>query len=134
VQALATHVWRVAGDELRAYKGNYAEYLRQVEAEKALSAGAAVAEVEQPAGPTPSDRERRREERRLRKAAERAAAQAAALEAEAHALELKLATLSSQLEAASLAGDVARVQSLGLSYQAADAELHRVMEAWAELA
>ena len=29
VQALATHIWRVAGDELSAYKGNYEEYLRQ---------------------------------------------------------------------------------------------------------
>ena len=28
VQALATHIWRVAGDELRVYKGNYEEYLR----------------------------------------------------------------------------------------------------------
>jgi ATP-binding cassette subfamily F protein 3 len=133
VQALATHVWWLAGDELCAYKGNYAEYLRQVEAEKAPSARGVAAEVEQPAGPTPRDRARMREERRLRKAAEQAAEQAAALEAEVHALELKLATLGAQLEAASLAGDVARVQSLGLTYQAADAELHRVMDAWAEL-
>ncbi len=28
VQALASHIWRVTGEELRAYKGNYDEYLR----------------------------------------------------------------------------------------------------------
>jgi ATP-binding cassette subfamily F protein 3 len=33
VQALATHIWRVDGDELRAYEGNYTDYLRLREAE-----------------------------------------------------------------------------------------------------
>ncbi len=33
VQALASHIWRVAGDELSAYKGNYEAYLRQRAAE-----------------------------------------------------------------------------------------------------
>ena len=40
VQALATHIWRVAGDELRAYKGNYEEYLRQRAAEAEAKAEA----------------------------------------------------------------------------------------------
>ena len=44
------------------------------------------------------------------------------------------ATLSNQLEAASVAGDVAKVQRLGVEYQQTDAELHRVMSEWAELA
>ena len=33
VQSIATHIWRVDGDALRAYKGNYQDYLRFREAE-----------------------------------------------------------------------------------------------------
>jgi len=130
VQALATHIWRVDGDELRAYKGDYAEYLRQRAAENGAKAEVEVeteAEVE-------DERERAREERRLRRAAEKLAEQAAAMEADIHALEVRLAELSTQLEAASVAGDVARVHSLGVRYQETDAALHRLMAEWAELA
>jgi ATPase subunit of ABC transporter with duplicated ATPase domains len=126
---LATHIWRVAGDDLSAYKGNYEEYLRQRAAEGEVKVEA-KAEVEAPE----YDRERAREERRQRKAAERLAEQAMAMEQEIHALEAKLSTLGVQLEAASLAGDVGRIHSLGLTYEATEAELHRVMHEWAELA
>jgi ATP-binding cassette, subfamily F, member 3 len=135
VQALATHIWRVAGDELRAYKGNYEEYLRQRAAEQALQVS-----IETPPPPTgrndsrDGDRERAREERRLRKAAEKQAEQAAAIESGIRTLEANLAWLSAELEAASLAGDVAKVQALGMQYQSTDAELSQMLSAWAELA
>jgi hypothetical protein len=74
-----------------------------------------------------------REERRQRKAAEKLAEQAAALEARIHALEAGLATLSTQLEVASLAGDVGRIHSLGVTYEETEAELRRVMAEWAEM-
>jgi len=155
VQALATHIWRVAGDELRAYKGNYEEYLRQRAVPDPSATMALVAEpvrvgrtgeqalpvdMEQ-TRPLPNknenrdgDRERAREERRLRKAAERQAEQAATLELGISALEEMLARLSAELEAASLTGDVARVQALGVQYQATDAELAQMLNTWAELA
>ena len=60
--------------------------------------------------------------------------QAAALEAQIHAREAELATLSTQLEAASLAGEVSRIQRLGVAYQKAEAELHQLMAEWAEMA
>jgi ATP-binding cassette, subfamily F, member 3 len=129
VQALATHIWRVAGDELSAYKGNYEEYLRQRAAEGEVKAEA-KGEVEAPE----YDRERAREERRQRKAIERQAEQAAEMEQAIHALEAKLAALSVQLEAASLAGDVGKIHSLGLTYEAIEAELQVAMHEWAELA
>jgi hypothetical protein len=47
------------------------------------------------------------------------------VEAEIAEIESRLAQLGAQLETASLAGDVARVQELGLQYQTLDAELHR---------
>jgi ATP-binding cassette subfamily F protein 3 len=129
VQALATHIWRVAGDELSAYKGNYEEYLRQRAAETEVKVEA-KGEVEAPE----YDRERAREERRQRKAIERQAEQAAEMEQAIHALEARLAALSVQLEAASLAGDVGKIHNLGLTYEAIDAELQVAMHEWAELA
>lgn len=136
VQALATHIWRVAGDELRVYKGNYEEYQRQRAAENEVKAKVetkAEAEANQSA-PQESDRTRAREERRQRKAAEKLAEQAAEMEAQIHSLEAKLAALSTQLEAASLAGDVGQIHTLGLAYEATEAEVHRLMHEWAELA
>ena len=135
VQALATHIWRVDGDELRAYKGNYTEYQRLValenEAERSVCEPAAG---QKPGAELQSDRERAREERRQRKAAEKQAEQAAALEGEVEQLEASLRELSAQLEAASLAGNVEQIHELGLRYQATEKELHQVLETWAELA
>lgn len=134
VQALATHIWRVDGSELRVYKGNYDEYLRQRAAEaEGKTKVEAKPEVER-GGPDGYDRERVREERRQRKAAEKRAEAAAALEAQIHALEARLQELSIQLEAASVAGDVGKVHRLGVAYQETDSELHRLMVQWAELA
>ena len=129
VQALATHIWRVAGDGLSAYKGNYEEYLRQRAAETEPKVEV-KAEVEAPE----YDRERAREERRQRKAAEKVAEQAMVMEQEIQTLEAQLQGLSLQLEAASMAGDVGKIHGLGLTYEATEAELHRVMHEWAELA
>ncbi|OQA46701.1 MAG: putative ABC transporter ATP-binding protein [Chloroflexi bacterium ADurb.Bin325] len=133
VQGLATQVWRVDGNELLAYQGNYEEYLRQraIVLQPELGPEAATAAA---AGPSEADRERAREERRQRKAAEKRAEAAAAVEAEIHALEARLDALSAQLETASLAGDVARVHSLGVTYGELDAELHRLLSEWAEMA
>jgi ATP-binding cassette, subfamily F, member 3 len=134
VQALATHVWRVAGDELRVYAGNYAEYLRQVAAETGAARSGEASEGERSAAAVQRDRERAREERRVRRVAEKQAEQAAALEGEIEALEAQLGTLASKLEAASLAGKVDEIQQLGLRYKTLEDELHRTMEAWADLA
>lgn len=130
VQALATHIWRVDGDELRVYKGNYDEYLRQraIETEDQAKIEAVAEET----GPTEYDRERAREERRQRKAAEKRAEVAAALEGRIHELEAQLAELSHQLEVASLAGDVGRVHRLGTAYQAVETELHKLMVEWTD--
>ena len=130
VQALATHIWRVDGDDLRVYKGNYDEYLRQRAAE--AEAGSKAEPESEPDAAAEYDRERAREERRQRKAAEKHAEAAAAMEAHIHELEAQLGALSNQLEAASLAGDVGKVHRLGMMYQAVETELHRLIAEWAE--
>jgi ATP-binding cassette subfamily F protein 3 len=120
VQGLATQVWRVDGEDMRVYKGNYEEYLKL----RALETGTPVKANGDEAKPsqTDADRERAKEERRQRKAAEKRAEAAAAMEQRIHGLEAKLASLSHQLEAASVSGDVAKVQRLGVEYQQTDAE------------
>lgn len=132
VQSLATQVWRVDGDELRVYKGNYEEYLKLRAAESSAPVKANGDENKQ--AQLDAERERTKEERRQRKAAEKRAEAAAAMEQHIHALEARLGALSNQLEAASVAGDVTKVQRLGMEYQQTDADLHRVMSEWAELA
>ena len=132
VQAIATHIWRVADETLQVYKGNYEEYLRLRAAEAEAKVKAEV-KVEAAERGTEQDRERMREERRQRKAAEKLAEQAAVLEAQIHALEAELVALGAQLEVASLAGDVGRIHSLGVTYEETEAELHRVMGEWAEM-
>jgi ATPase subunit of ABC transporter with duplicated ATPase domains len=134
-QSIATQVWRVDGDEMRAYKGNYEEYLklRSLEAEGGLP-GSNGDDAARERAQMEAERERSKEERRQRKAAEKRAEQAAAMETRIHELEARLGQLSNQLEAASVAGDVAKVHRLGVEYQQTDAELHRVMSEWAELA
>ena len=134
VEALATHIWRVAGNELRMYKGNYSEYQRQAALETESVKVASAANSARTSEDVQRERERSREERRQRRAAEKQAEQAAALEDRVQALETELTRLSAQLETASLAGDVGQIHELGLRYQEVEGELHRVMEAWAELA
>jgi ATP-binding cassette subfamily F protein 3 len=131
VQAIATHVWRVDGDALRVYKGNYEDYQRQRLAAELATQPAFIERGDREAD---EERERSRQERRQRRAAEKQAELTAALEMEIAGMEARLSDLGAQLEAASLAGDVARVQELGLRYQELDAELHGRMAAWAELA
>ena len=61
VQALATHIWRVAGNELRADKGNYTEYQRQVALEnEAEKPPAEAAQGQKPGADLQHDRERAR--------------------------------------------------------------------------
>jgi ATP-binding cassette, subfamily F, member 3 len=132
VQSLATHIWRVEGSELKAYKGNYEEYLKLRAQEASIELESVAAEARDVV--SEYDRERAKEERRQRKAAEKRQEQAAAMEARIHELEAHLTSLSLQLEAASIAGDVGKVHRLGVAYQETDAELHQVMVEWAELA
>jgi len=134
VQALATHIWRVDGRELRVYEGNYDEYLRQRAAESAPGNDAAATEAAERSAAIERNRERMREERRQRKVAEKLAEQTSALETQIHALETRLSALSTQLEAASVSGDVARVERLGVAYQTTESELHELMAQWAEMA
>jgi ATP-binding cassette subfamily F protein 3 len=131
VQSLATHIWQVEGDRMKPYKGSYEGYLRaRVLEQGAVQQAPAAAEQRLP----DEERERSREERRQRRIAERRADEAAAVEAQVLAIEAHRDRLAAQLETASLAGDVAEVQRLGLAYKESEEELERLLVTWAELA
>jgi ATP-binding cassette subfamily F protein 3 len=137
VDAVATQVWMIDAEEetLRAYPGNYSDYLAVVQAEQeALAAAAAVASG-QPVLLTESQthRERGRAERRQRKAAEQRAAEADRLLSLIEGLETRLAAIGDEIAQASSAQDARRVHDLGIEYQAVDARLHQLMEEWAEV-
>jgi ATP-binding cassette subfamily F protein 3 len=123
IDALADKLWIVEQGRIRQFIGNYSEY---VAAQAASSQPSPAKQSEQRPTPTklsrPDDAERTRQ-RRL-----------AALEAEVTALEQDLARLSSELDAASQARDIARLTTLGAQY----AELEQLLAAkyalWEQLA
>jgi ATP-binding cassette subfamily F protein 3 len=123
IDTLADKLWIVDQGRIRQFIGNYSEY---VAAQAALPQPSPPKQYEQRPTPTkpsrPNDAERARQ-RRL-----------AALEAEVTALEQDLARLSSELDAASQACDVARLTTLGAQY----AELEQLLAAkyalWEQLA
>ena len=123
IDALADKLWIVEQGRIRQFIGNYSEY---VAAQAASPQPSPAKQSEQRPTPTklsrPDDAERTRQ-RRL-----------AALEAEVTALEQDLARLSSELDAASQARDIARLTTLGAQY----AELEQLLAAkyalWEQLA
>ncbi|MCS6845311.1 MAG: ABC-F family ATP-binding cassette domain-containing protein [Caldilineales bacterium] len=133
VDALATQVWAVDPERraLRAYPGNYTQYLAALAVER-------EAEQARPAStPPPSAqeaRERARAERRQRKADARRAEQLSRLEDLIQALEQRLAALGRELEQASAAQATDQVHRLGLEYQAVDQRLQELIEEWSQLA
>ncbi len=137
VDAVATQVWMIDAEQetLRAYPGNYSDYLAAVQAEQEALAAAAAAASGQPAVLTESQthRERSREERRQRKAAEQRAADSDRLLSLIEGLEARLEAIGEEIAAASAAQDTRRVHDLGVEYQAVEARLHQLMEEWAEM-
>ena len=136
VQALATHIWRVAGDELRVYKGNYEEYLRLRAAETEAKAEVKV-EVEgggSTSGATESDRDACAKSAASARPPRNWPSRPPPWRRRSMRSKPSSRALSTQLEAASVAGDVGRIQRLGVAYQEIDTELHQLMAEWAEMA
>ena len=135
IDALATHVWAIEEGRLRAYEGNYSDYLE----EKALQAQRAV-EVRQRAQLRRAAKAKReqkeaspatRYEARRNKAREE---RLLALEEEISTLEKKLATLNEEMAAAGQRGDGQRVWELSRDYQATEEDLARIFAEWEKMA
>jgi len=126
VDALATHVWAIHEGQLRQFEGNYSAYVQALEAE-------ANPRVKTDPGPSAQEWEaRRRQERQRKRLARRWAERIAFLEQEIARLEQELRILGQDIERASAAQDVARLQRLSQSFQEAESALAERMAEWEE--
>jgi ATP-binding cassette subfamily F protein 3 len=127
VDRLATQIWDLRAGRLHVFAGTYAAYLAAREAEsQSAKISAAGQRTEQRRGQT-DERQTKNEARRR----ERAMAE---MEEAIHQLERKVAQIEHDLQSASHAQDLARIQALSQAYTEAQADLEESMAAWAEMA
>lgn len=128
IDAIATHVWALdpSAQTVEVMKGGYSDYLAALAPSKAQEATADTTAKSQ----SQRDREQTKAERRE---AERKAKQVAEIEGIIEATETQLAQLARQLEDASYAQDILRLQKLGQDYQDTAAKLDELLNRWAEL-
>ncbi len=130
IDAVATHVWALEPDtkSVRVLKGGYSTYL-------ALRDGQVPENgANKKAGDNKSQSQLSREEVKAKKrAAEKRAKQIAEIENIIETTEAKLAQLTQELEDASQAQDVSKLQQLGQAYQETETKLEELMNEWAEL-
>jgi len=128
IDALATHTWTLepATKTVTVLEGGYTNYLNHV---KQLPTN----------GTSQTSREKTqhkssREQAKARKrTAEKHAREIAELESTIEATEAKLAQLAQDIEKASLAQNVTRIQILGEEYQATSARLDKLLTQWADM-
>ena len=127
VDRLATQIWELRAGRLEVFEGNYSEYVAaRLAADTAAKQTAAEQRVEAKRTPT-SDRQSKNEARRR----ERALAE---MEQQIHQLEAQLTRLEQDLQSASHAQDLTRLQQLSDTYRQTQANLEQSMEEWAGLA
>lgn len=127
VDRLATQVWELREGRLVVFPGPYAEFVTaRQEADAAAKQHAVEQRVEARRGQN-GDRQSKIEARRR----ERALAE---MEEAIHGLERRLAQLEHDLQSASHAQDLTKIQQLSAAYADTQSTLEESMEAWAELA
>ncbi len=127
INRLATQIWELRNGKMNVFAGTYAEFLAAREqaretGRQSAAVGRTVARQDQT-----QDRRNKNEERKR----EREIAQK---EAEIHALEQKLLRIEADLQTASYAQELSKIQRLTAAYAQTQAALEASMEHWAELA
>lgn len=132
VDAVASHTWALdpAEKSLTVIKGGYSNYLAYQETQKSQATAANGLDETVSLSKSKLDRKRAKAEKR---AAEKRAREIADIENQIEATEAKLAKLAQELEAASLAQDVPRIQRLGQDYQTTEVKLEELLTEWTEL-
>jgi len=136
IDALATHLWVVEDGRLVVHVGNYTDYLEERQAGRSMfQVSSSTLPGKREVVPAQPAASRKRQARRDRQPSPASAArQIAALEEEITALEDRLDDLGQEIEQASSAQDVARVQELGEEYAAVEEQLGRSLAAWEKAA
>ena len=130
VREIATVVWAIADGQLHIFREGYEAYrdwhdLRRNAPRKAKQVQD-VARLERDA--------ERRAERERERALARQQARLDELETEIHRFELRLADLTSALNAAGRSQEVSRVAKLGAEYRQVETKLNHLLEEWADVA
>jgi ATP-binding cassette subfamily F protein 3 len=131
VDALATTTWAIepATKSVTVSQGGYSDYLALRDAEKnTVSINGTGQE-----GSKSKSQLGREQTRAEKRAAEKKARQIVEIESLIEATEAELAKLARQLEEASLAQDVSRLQQLGQTYQYTEARLEELLTRWTEI-
>ncbi|MBI4770745.1 MAG: ABC-F family ATP-binding cassette domain-containing protein [Chloroflexi bacterium] len=131
IDRLATQIWEVLPDEatLRLFAGSYSEYVAEKEREKAGEAGGQPAPGEGYGRATAGGNGRHKQAPAA--AARKRTARSAELETAIAALEMRLAELTRDLQAAG--SDVSRVHTLGEAYVNVEGELADRLAEWERL-
>jgi len=133
VEAVATHIWAIDGGEIRCIRGGWDDYL-QWRAQRRQGAGS----IDQ-ATPArdPSKQQRRDQYRRARKRSnlqQRLHRRQEELMGLIEAAEDRVANLNDEISAASEAGDLGRIETLGREYERKDASLKTLWREWEQIA
>jgi ATP-binding cassette subfamily F protein 3 len=131
VDRLATQIWDLDEERLHVHEADYQEYLAWREAETAVlkqeaaqvRAEAKMARRIQNNGSGLSKNEQRKRAEAL-----------AAVEAEIHALEEKLETLTKEMEAATQTESVDKIQTISIEYATTEQSIEALMEKWETMA
>jgi ATP-binding cassette subfamily F protein 3 len=127
IDRLATQIWELRDGQMHVFPGTYGAYVAEREsAVMAAKISAAEQRVEN-RRVQPEDRQSKNDAKRR----ERAVAE---VEATIHRLEQQLAKIEQELQTASHAQDLERIQKLSAAYSQTQASLEESMENWAELA
>jgi len=127
VDAIATHTWAIepATRSITVLEGGYSHYLAKRESQKNIPTS-----VTEPKSKAQSTREQTKAEERVSR---QKAKQIADIEALIAATEAKLSQIAAEVEVASQAQNIARLQKLGQEYQATEIYLEELLTQWTEL-
>jgi ATP-binding cassette subfamily F protein 3 len=127
IDRLATQIWELRDGKMLVFPGTYAAYM--AERERTTLAAKAVA-----ADQRAESRRGQGEDRQSKNDAKRRERAVAELEATIHRLEKQLAKIEHDLQTASHAQDLERIQKLSEAYSQTQLSLEASMESWAEMA
>jgi len=129
VDALASQIWHVTGDELTVFEGGYAEYQQM---RKATQVETSIANQQIP--PKDTKTETKTSEKKHGLNPYQLQKRLTQLEAQIETLEATFENITKALEVASAAGDVDEVNRLGAEYTSTETDLNAAIEEWTTLA
>jgi len=131
IDAIATQVWAIEDRHMRAYVGDYSDYVAARIAAQAAQSDKSKSDGGRHRKATPRSTV---EARAAQRGARRRQEQRQELETEIATLESKLAEIEAALSAASESGDVEALTILGRDYESVNAALEEAYRCWAEVA